>query len=211
MIDHIFIFSQNRGQEAEELIAFGLKEGSSRRHPGQGTQNRKFYFDNFFLELLWVVDEKELAQGPAKETGLGARAQNQACSPFGICLDRLPDANLVFQDAFEYYPVYFPADKPIEYWALVHACPGLPWVFRLPDLGQKASPSEPGQSLGPLQWVAFEGPEALPAQPQFAALSSLSTLNFIEGARFHLTLDFAEGGTSKNHRFESLPLTFRYE
>ncbi|UHG94724.1 VOC family protein [Spirosoma oryzicola] len=59
-IDHLFVFSANQGQEANELLEFGFVEGSSRVHMGQGTTNRKFYFDNFFLELLWVIDEQEV-------------------------------------------------------------------------------------------------------------------------------------------------------
>ena len=39
-IDHIFIFSNKGGKEADELVEFGLTEGSSRLHPGQGTTNR---------------------------------------------------------------------------------------------------------------------------------------------------------------------------
>lgn len=46
-VDHIFIFSNNQGREADELINFGLTEGSNRVHPGQGTRNRKFYFEIF--------------------------------------------------------------------------------------------------------------------------------------------------------------------
>ncbi|MFK7787387.1 MAG: hypothetical protein AB8B56_19845 [Crocinitomicaceae bacterium] len=36
-VDHIFIFLDNQGKEADELLEFGFTEGSSRRHPGQGT------------------------------------------------------------------------------------------------------------------------------------------------------------------------------
>ena len=59
-IDHIFIFSNNSGKEAKNLIEFGLTEGSSRVHKEQGTKNRKFYFENFFLEILWVINEEEI-------------------------------------------------------------------------------------------------------------------------------------------------------
>ena len=56
-IDHIFCFTDAPQAAAEELLAFGLTEGSNRVHPGQGTANRKFYFENFFLEILWLQDE----------------------------------------------------------------------------------------------------------------------------------------------------------
>lgn len=43
-VDHIFICSDNKGSEADELLAFGLKESEGRYHKGQGTTNRKFLF-----------------------------------------------------------------------------------------------------------------------------------------------------------------------
>ena len=55
-INHIILFSKMQGQEADELHNFGLTEGSHRIHPGQGTRNRKFYFANFFLEIVWVAE-----------------------------------------------------------------------------------------------------------------------------------------------------------
>ena len=70
-IDHIFIFSNNNGKEADKLVEFGLTEGSSRIHPGQGTTNRKFYFENFFLEVLWVIDETEIRSELTSKTKLG--------------------------------------------------------------------------------------------------------------------------------------------
>src|SRR4051794_34154336 len=56
-IDHIFIFTDNKGRIADELVSFGLTEGSSRVHQGQGTTNRTFSFENFFLEIVWVHNE----------------------------------------------------------------------------------------------------------------------------------------------------------
>lgn len=53
-IDHIFIFSNTNGREADDLVSSGLAEGSNRIHKRQGTMNRKFYFENFFLQILWV-------------------------------------------------------------------------------------------------------------------------------------------------------------
>ena len=41
------------------LLAAGLAEGSPNTHPGQGTANRRFFFESGFLELLYVHDELE--------------------------------------------------------------------------------------------------------------------------------------------------------
>jgi hypothetical protein len=57
--NHIFIFSDNHKEVASELIEFGFQEGSSRIHLNQGTQNRKFHFNDFYIELLWVYNHEE--------------------------------------------------------------------------------------------------------------------------------------------------------
>ncbi len=54
-IDHIFIFTDDDGKDADELVDFGLTEGSNRVHVGQGTTNRKFYFDNFFWKFYGFI------------------------------------------------------------------------------------------------------------------------------------------------------------
>ena len=60
--------------EAAWLVEFGLVEGSPNVHPGQGTANRRFFFDNAFLELLWVADAaKAQADGPARRMRLWER------------------------------------------------------------------------------------------------------------------------------------------
>jgi hypothetical protein len=50
--------------EAEALRGFGLTEGTSNVHPGQGTTNQRFIFRNSMLELLWVHEAAEAQAGP---------------------------------------------------------------------------------------------------------------------------------------------------
>lgn len=58
-VDHIFICVQSGAPEAETLKKFGLTEGSSNKHPGQGTQNRRFFFKNSFIELIFLNNPEE--------------------------------------------------------------------------------------------------------------------------------------------------------
>ena len=86
-IDHVLIFSSTGAPEAERLIAFGLTEGSPNRHSGQGTANRRFFFDNAMLELLWVENPEEAQSEGICRLGLWERWSRRgagAC-PFGIC------------------------------------------------------------------------------------------------------------------------------
>ena len=56
-LDHLFVCTVPGAPEAEELVRFGLREGPSNQHLGQGTANRRFDFANAMIELLWVRDE----------------------------------------------------------------------------------------------------------------------------------------------------------
>ncbi|AFY78420.1 MAG: hypothetical protein IGR93_19055 [Hydrococcus sp. C42_A2020_068] len=55
-LDHLFICTAIGAPEADRLLSFGLTEGTPNIHPGQGTANRRFFFHNVMLELLWVLD-----------------------------------------------------------------------------------------------------------------------------------------------------------
>jgi len=55
-IDHVFVCRSAGAPEADFLIKHGLLEGSGNSHPGPGTANRRFFFSNAYLELLWVAN-----------------------------------------------------------------------------------------------------------------------------------------------------------
>ena len=48
-LDHIFICTEKEAPQGDLLKEFGLVEGSSNIHPGQGTANRRFFFKNFMF------------------------------------------------------------------------------------------------------------------------------------------------------------------
>lgn len=133
LIDHIFIVSENKGKEADNLLEAGFKEAPGRRHPGQGTINRKFYFGDFLLEFLWVCDKTESEHQKMKECGLWHRLnyRETGFSPFGICFLNNEQTDHLFQNSTPYQPDYFPKGMIIE------TIPGFetptyPWLFRLP-------------------------------------------------------------------------------
>ncbi|MDH3325361.1 MAG: hypothetical protein OEM38_01430 [Gammaproteobacteria bacterium] len=84
-LHHFFILVAPGGAPGDKLRAIGLKEADSRVHPGQGTENRRFYFiDGMMLELLWVRDAEEASTGPARELYFSGRAMSDQASPFGL-------------------------------------------------------------------------------------------------------------------------------
>ena len=85
-LDHVFICVARGAPEAERLVEFGLREGAPNVHPGQGTANRRFFFRNAMVELLWVEDPQEARNTQTAPTLLWERwssRQSGAC-PFGI-------------------------------------------------------------------------------------------------------------------------------
>lgn len=115
-LDHIYICTITLAPEGDSLLRFGLREGSSNTHPGQGTANRRFFFHNFMLELLWAADETELASAGTAPIRLKERfdALKEGGSPFGLVFR--PEAAM--QEAHEkenlpehtlYHPQYLPA------------------------------------------------------------------------------------------------------
>ena len=108
-LDHVFVCTAPGAPEGDELVRFGLREGSPNRHPGQGTSCRRFPFVNAMLELVWVSDAEEAQSESSRRTLLWERwsGRTGAASPFGICLRPVDaeDAGVPFP-AWEYRPSY---------------------------------------------------------------------------------------------------------
>lgn len=213
-IDHLFIFSDAPQAAAEQLLALGLAEGSSRVHPGQGTTNRKFYFENFFLEILWVHDEAEISSPLLLPTQLSERARyaTTGASPYGLCLVNTPDTDPVFAAAMTYQPQYFPVGRPIE--VLPHAHnPSLPWTFRLPFKGAKAATTEPTQhraGLRRLTHASFGLRQCAADDPLLRQLAGQPQLSFKPATANSLTLAFDEHRQGQTREVEALNLTICY-
>ena len=114
--DHLFICTDFGASVADRLVEFGLVEGSANPHPGQGTTNRRFFFDNAMLELLWVDDEAAAYSPPIARTRLWERWLNRtsgAC-PFGLIVRPVPgDEDSVAFSSWAYHPPYLPATVAI--------------------------------------------------------------------------------------------------
>jgi hypothetical protein len=110
-LDHVFICAAPGAPEGEDLVRFGLHEGTPNQHPGQGTACRRFSFVNAMLELLWVSDVEEVRSEATRRTLLWERwsGRTGAASPFGICLRPVDaqDTGTPFP-AWEYRPSYLP-------------------------------------------------------------------------------------------------------
>ena len=110
-IDHIYICTEPKAPAGDLLVNYGLVEGSSNIHPGQGTANRRFYFHNLMLELLWIENIEEAQSERTKPMRLSERclSTTDTISPFGIGLRPTTEKNDKAPfPAWDYHPIYLP-------------------------------------------------------------------------------------------------------
>ncbi|MEN2283731.1 hypothetical protein AAGF08_16425 [Algoriphagus sp. SE2] len=212
-IDHIFIFTDDQGKVADELIGFGLLEGSSRVHVGQGTTNRKFYFLNFFLEILWVYDENEIKSKQTKQAGLWQRAdyKTNSFSPFGLCLVNSKETEKLFEKALKYHSDYFPKGMAIDI-IKNDKNPDLPWTFQLPVKGQKNIDDEPRNhpnGIEILSKAVYEYRNSLDDK-YLENFKEVEQIEFIKSSRNWLRLIFDNGKQDKAKDFQRLNMTIEY-
>jgi len=211
-VNHIFIFTNDYDKAAQELIDFGFTEGSSRVHPGQGTKNRKFNFNNFFLEILWVHDEDEINSGLTKPTKLSERAnwKNNDYSPFGLCLDYSSEEDSLFENYFKYEPTYLPSGMEIQVLRNLENRT-LPWTFRWKSEGVQKTKSQViahKNKIGFLSKVCF-GVESV--QNEYVRFFEKDESIFFEQSKDkYLKLEFDHKKTKQVKRFDTIPLIIKY-
>ncbi len=110
-VDHIYICTDYKAPAGDLLKEFGLTEGTSNTHPGQGTANRRFFFHNFMLELLWIENLDEIKSNLTKPMRLFERCSKSDIdiSPFGIGFRPTNEKNgKVLFPVWDYHPLYLP-------------------------------------------------------------------------------------------------------
>lgn len=153
-LDHLFMFVEPDGPEIGQLSQLGFVETYRRAHPGQGTENVCYCFDNLFLELLWVRDPDEVRDVPIRRTKLFERSRwrvDGTC-PFGVAWRG--DDPAFGQPAWPYRPPYLPAGLAIPV-ATDSDEPRQPMMFRSP--GSSAPADWPTERRGRLQQAAGYG------------------------------------------------------
>ena len=132
LVDHVFMLVEAAEVNAavQALAAVGLQESSRRSHPGLGTSNIFFCFDNAFLELLWVVNREE-----ARRTRLGQMLLERldgrltGAAPFGFGFRTTSPEESVPFDTWIYEPPQELGYKPIPI-AQCSGDPRQPLLFR---------------------------------------------------------------------------------
>jgi hypothetical protein len=215
-LDHVFICSSAGAPEADALSALGLTEGSPNVHHGQGTACRRFFFDNAYLELLWVCDAVE-AQGDAvRRAQLWERWTNRgdtAC-PFGIVLRPAADAAHPEPPfaAWAYRPSYLPPPFAID--VARDTALDEPAFFHLGFLRQHSRAGhEPRGHALPLSDVTgvqvWSRATARSSASRAVEAAGLVTFHTADNYLLELTFDRAIRGASADLR-PDLPLVIRW-
>ncbi|MCQ8896481.1 VOC family protein [Limnobacter humi] len=118
VLDHVVVFTDPGAPELDALLVAGLCEGSGNVHPGQGTANRRVFFEQGFLECLWVHDKNEATSPLTQRTQLWERwlGRKTGTNPFGLCFAPSAfDVEALPFDCWLYQPSYLPEGKSIHF------------------------------------------------------------------------------------------------
>ncbi|MEM8778329.1 MAG: VOC family protein [Cyanobacteria bacterium P01_G01_bin.49] len=88
-VDHLVIYAAEGLSAVSVLQEFGLHRSHLLQRSDQGTASALFFFENTYLELIWVEDENKVRQYTV-ETGMDILSRinwkQTGASPFGIGL-----------------------------------------------------------------------------------------------------------------------------
>lgn len=212
-LDHVFILVSEGAPEADKLTEFGFSEGEPNIHPGQGTSNRRFFFNNMMLELLWVSNSDEVKSRLTRPTMLWERWNGRNnTSPFGLIFKSL-NVKAPF-DGWEYKPKYLPKGFSI---LVGNNCKILnePLIFKLPDSGKAdLKKKQLFQNLSGFNEVSSVQVKMPGIATQSSVVKSIGNSKenlFKESANHVMEIVFDEesGGKSKDFR-PGLPLIIKW-
>lgn len=211
-LDHVFVAASFEAPEMEAIRDAGFVEGPTHDHPGQGTASRGIFFENAYLELIWLTDPK-VASGPLiARTRLAQRADpSSEALPYGFGLrstqDPVPRPPF---DSWSYAPPYLPEGASFAM-ATNSELLDEPLLFVLP-WSRPPTWDVPGHPCGArrLTGVSF----APPVSNRSAALSAflaMGLVRLLDGSEplLRIQLDHARQGRECDLR-PRLPLSIQW-
>lgn len=216
-LDHLFVCAPGGAGDVPLLTGRGLEVGVRRVHRGQGTTNACFFFNNAYLELLWLRDEAEVRSPAVAPLCLWERArwrETGAC-PLGIAF-RLRDSSAPWPlPAWDYAPPFLPpgnclpivtppgaAGEPLVFFSA--GSPGPPSAY---PAEQRVPLVHNGRQLT-LRKVYLETPaDALSAEVRRIEQTGLVSIQ--RGSLYHMRLEFDGAGEEEDFR-PALPLSLQW-
>ena len=196
-LDHFFIFTDINAPAADRLVSFGLTEGTSNDHPGQGTACRRFFFHNCMLELLWVHNPEEAQSVRTRPTHLWERWHDRGNCPFGICLRPATHSSQAIPfSTWAYHPAYLPDSLSIAV-GMNNTVLTEPWLFyssfgkrqdTYPE--QQRQPLKHPAGLTEITRVTIAIPDANLLSPELQAIVNHNLIQLHQGEPYQLELGF---------------------
>jgi hypothetical protein len=210
-LDHVFVGAKRGAPEAEQLVHYGLREGTSNVHPGQGTRNKRFFFRNAMLELLWVENPVEAQSEQTAPTRLWERwsKRRSGASPFGIIVrsaNGMPTP--VPFPAIWYRPIWLPPDLQV-YIALTGVEEPM-WIFMpfLRRIQHEQRFVEHPNGAREITRLTLTAP--VPLQSAAALALRKTVISDLEGPEHLLTIELDHGLRNEVADFRPrLPLVFQ--
>ena len=206
-IDHIFIFVDSK-EAADELVDFGLNEGSGNVHKGIGTANRRFFFKNFYLEILWVENDWINSPGLVRSTFERFHYKDTHYSRFGVCFTNTKESNHIFEKAITWKPEFLQNGEHVD----ILTSKKLPWIFRFPPNRQKNLEDEPREHKAGLKQltkaVLLTDTTEFPEELNFIKKNTI--LEFLKAETNTLVLEFDNAKNGKMKIFKNLDLAIKY-
>lgn len=216
-LDHVFICVRPGAPEGDALCRFGLTEGAPNHHSGQGTANRRFFFHNAFLELLYLDDLSEAQRGPVQRTRLAERLTGEApgVSPFGMCFRPTSGQTAPDFPSWTYRPAYLPDGVHID---VGHAPPQEPMWFFLsfgsrPDRWRdsRKQPLTHDRGFKEITSVSVTVPNLRSRSEAANQASTVDAVRCVERDPPLLTLGFDDETQGRRQDFRpALPLVFEW-
>ena len=212
-LDHAFIMCSSGAPEGDSLVERGFLEGSRNVHPGQGTANRRFFFENFMLELIWVEDPAEANSERTRRTRLWERwaGRDKGLSPFGIIFSAAgADASPAPFPTWAYRPAYLPPDMTIDIAEGTRL--DEPELYYIPSMRRDRPRDEPTEHALPIRRilgveVGLSGIDGVSTPLRAARTAGL--LSFVESQDPMLEIRYASESGEIVDLKPTLPLVFR--
>lgn len=208
--DHVFVLTECGAPQASSLLALGMLEGTPNTHAGQGTANRRFYFEDAMLELLYLRDLAEAKNGPGASLRLDERLAGESASPIGIVMRAIPGTAAPLFPGWRYRPDY---GDPLQPFLVGNNSDLLEEPLCIIRPGNADSDSRQARSGNPFSRVT-ELRVCVPVtdpSPALRAVARMDRISLILGRPHCAELTFQQGeaGQSADLR-PALPLVLRW-
>lgn len=205
-IDHLFVAAPVGCRALDRLLARGFSEGPANTHPGQGTACRRVFFDDSYIEFIWLADRAEAESDAVRPTRLVERADVETgANGSGICLRSTIDGGESLPFAtWDYEPSYLPEGVSIPIGRNADRLDEPLLFFLPPGSGRRPPLVDHPNGVRAISGVRLDLAPGGSLSPELRAFGALGLARVERGAAplMHVELDSATRGETIDLRPE---------